>query len=216
MALVSRAHNRIPPPEGVKTDYEIVQALASRLGLDGDLTDSVQTWKRRMLGRVEQHGASLEALRDGAVRNPFAADVLHQDRKFATDTGRFKLIHTLPDETPPAANKTLLLMSLATEKAQASQWIAGAEPSQAVATVHPDAAGDFQDGQTVIVASELGRLRVTLRLDSRQRRDILLMAKGGWLRRGQCANALIPGKLTDAGGCGVLYETPVQLLPDED
>jgi hypothetical protein len=56
-------------------------------------------------------------------------------------------------------------------------------------------------------------MTVRLAFDARQRRDVLLMAKGGWLSSGRCANALIPARTTDAGGCAVYYETPVRLLP---
>jgi hypothetical protein len=48
--------------------------------------------------------------------------------------------------------------------------------------------------------SELGAMDVRLKLDARQRRDVVLMAKGGWLKDGRCANALIPAVATDAGG----------------
>jgi hypothetical protein len=52
---------------------------------------------------------------------------------------------------------------------------------------------------------------VRLKFDARQRRDVVLLAKGGWLRDGRCANALIPAVATDAGGCAVYYDTPVRL-----
>jgi hypothetical protein len=55
-------------------------------------------------------------------------------------------------------------------------------------------------------------MQVRLRLDERQRRDVALMDKGGWLHRGRCANALIEARATDAGGGAVYYDTPVRLL----
>jgi hypothetical protein len=54
-------------------------------------------------------------------------------------------------------------------------------------------------------------MEVRLKFDPRQRRDVVLMAKGGWLRDGRCANALIPAAVTDAGGGAVYYDTPVRL-----
>jgi len=55
-------------------------------------------------------------------------------------------------------------------------------------------------------------LTVRVKLDPRQRQDLALMAKGGWLRAGQCANALIPARTTDAGGGAAYYDTPVRLV----
>jgi anaerobic selenocysteine-containing dehydrogenase len=106
----------------------------------------------------------------------------------------------------------LLLAALSTKDAQASQWPSRAQRGPATATVHPDAAPGFADGDEAVVESEVGSLTVRLGFDPRQRRDMLLMDKGGWLQAGRCANALIPARETDHGGCAVYYDTPVRLL----
>jgi anaerobic selenocysteine-containing dehydrogenase len=171
----------VDPPEGVLTDYAIVQELARRVGLADEFTASSRDWKRRLLGRVEGLGASLEQLEAGAVRNPLVPEVLFADRRFPTATGRMNLIRKIDPEP--------------------------------TVTVHPDVAGDFADGETVMLESEVGALCVRLTFDDRQRRDVALMAKGGWMRKGRCANALIAAKATDAGGGAAYYDTPVRLLP---
>jgi hypothetical protein len=53
---------------------------------------------------------------------------------------------------------------------------------------------------------------VQLHFDSKQRPEVVLMDKGGWLSAGRCANALVKAEVTDAGGCAVYYDTPVRLL----
>lgn len=204
----------VPAPDGVKTDYAIAQALAERLGLGEHFRDGIETWKRRFLGPVAGLGASLDAMREGYVRNPLAPKVLFADRKFPTATGRVNLIHDAdPEPARPTHDRPLLLMAFSTEKAQSSQW---ADPrtqnGAAVATVHPDAAGGLAEGVTVRIESEVGAMDVRLRFDARQRRDVILMAKGGWLRDGRCANALIAARATDAGGGAVYYDTPVRIV----
>lgn len=204
----------VPPPDGVKTDYEILVELAGRLGLAETFSGTVESWKRRLLAKVADKGASLEALRGGAVRNPLAPKVLFADRKFPTATGRVNLIHDAdPEPARPTADRPLLLMAFSTEKAQSSQW---AHPRQlegpAVATVHPEGAPGCANGEVVRVESEVGSMSVRLKLDDRQRRDVLLMAKGGWLRDERCANALVPARATDAGGGAVYYDTPVRIV----
>ena len=226
----------VAPPDGVKTDYEMVQALAPRVGLGDEFSADVETWKRRMLAPVAERGASLDDLREGAVRNPLANDLLFADQKFATPSGRVNLIYRLPPaakveaepkakseadlEAGPVAgseagdtSRPLLLMSLSTENVQGSQWVHGTDQGHLEATVHPSAALGFRDGDTAIVESELGRMVVRLTFDTRQRPDILLTPKGGWLRNGRCANALVRAEVTDAGGCAVYYDTPVRILP---
>lgn len=201
-------------PAGVKTDYEIMQELARRVGLEDELAATAEDWKRRILNKAAPHGASLEAIREGYVRNPLAAPVLFADRKFPTATGRVNLIHDVAIPAPaPAPARPLLLMAFSTDRAQSSQWAGSVPDGPAVATVHPDAAPGFRDGDLAEVESEIGAMTVRLRFDDRQRRDVLLMAKGGWLRDGRCANALVPAQVTDAGGGAVYYDTPVSLRP---
>lgn len=204
----------VPPPEGVKTDYEIIQELARRTGLEAEFADDVETWKRRVLRPVADRGASLDDLRRGPVRNPLAPRLMYPDRKFPTPSGKVNLIHRVETQpTPTTADRPLLLMALSTAKAQASQWPAHKQHGPAKAIVHPDAAPGFADGSLARLESEVGEMTVELQFDPRQRREIVLMDKGGWLSAGRCANALVKAEVTDAGGCAVYYDTPVRLLP---
>jgi anaerobic selenocysteine-containing dehydrogenase len=204
----------VPPPPGVRSDYEILRALAPRVGLEEAFEAGVEHWKRRLLGRLSARGVSPEALERGAVRNPLAAEVLFADRKFPTASGKVNLIHEV-DPTPPrpTVERPLLLMALATEKSQASQMPSRLQEGRAPVTVHPDAAPGFGAGDRVRVESETGSIEAELRFDERQRRDVALMPKGGWLSRGRCANVLLRARTTDAGEGAVYYDTPVRLLP---
>ena len=115
---------------------------------------------------------------------------------------------------PPATTelRPLLLMALSTEKAQGSQWSAAQQDGLATITVHPAVAAGFTEGDTVLLESDVGAMHVRLALDDRQRRDVALMVKGGWMQKGRCANALVAAKATDAGGGAVYYDTPVRLI----
>jgi anaerobic selenocysteine-containing dehydrogenase len=104
-------------------------------------------------------------------------------------------------------------MAFSTEKAQSSQWAhPRAREGPAVATLHPEAAAGFEDDGIAQLESALGAMDVRLKFDARQRRDVVLLAKGGWLRDGRCANAIIPAAATDAGGGAIYYDTPVRLV----
>ncbi len=203
-----------PPPDGVRSDLDITRRLARRVGLGEEFSGGAESWKRRLLRKVEPQGVTLEALRRGVVRNPLAAEVLFAGRKFPTPTGRVNLIHEADPEPPrPMPERPLFLMAFSTEKAQSSQWPPRTQNGPADLTVHPEAAPGFRDGDLALVESDVGAITVKLRFDPRQRRDVALMAKGGWLRAGRCANAITPARLTDAGGGAAYYDTPVRLLP---
>jgi len=204
----------VPPPDGVKTDYTIIQELARRVGLGEEFSAPIREWKRRLLSRVAKYGVDLEALERGAIRNPLVPKVIFADRKFATASGKVNLIHEVNVQPPhPTAEYPLLLMALATERAQASQWPSRKQQGPATVTVHPDVANGFRERQLVRLESEISSIDVLLRFDARQRRDVALMDKGGWYRRGRCANALVRARTTDAGGGAAYYDTPVRLSP---
>lgn len=209
---IGEARPVVPPPEGVKSDYEILRALAPRLGMNGEFAAEAEHWKRRMLARVADRGASLEELRRGAVRNPLAAKVLFEDRRFPTASGKVNLLREVdPDPPLPPPDRPLFLMAISTDRAQSSQWSEASQRGPATVTVHPDAAPGMAEGQRARVESELGSLEVLLHLDEGQRPDLLLMDKGGWLHAGRCANLLVPARETDAGGGAAYYDTPVRL-----
>lgn len=203
----------VPPPDGVRSDLEIAQGLAGRLGLADVVAGDARTWQERILApALEAHGVDLSRLERGAVRNPIVPEVLFADRKFPTATGRVNLVHEAPLERPRDPAFPLLLLALSTDASQSSQWarpIDGPLP----ATLHPDAAQGLPDGATCRIESALGAMPVRLRHDRRQRRDVVIVPKGGHLAHDQCANAIIRAALTDLGEGGALYDEPVRVVP---
>lgn len=197
----------VPPPPGVKTDLEIVQALAAAIDeRTGEREEKIservrgiaRDWKKRLLSRVEAAGVSLEQLERASIRNPFVEKVLFEGRKFATPSGKVNLVHETPPAPPDEPGYPLWLFSNSTEQSQSSQW-AIPEPAHLLATCHPSAAHGFFDGEVVKLESAIGSIRVRLRFDPAQRPDVVIVPKGGSYDRGNCANALVRGRLTDAG-----------------
>lgn len=203
----------VEPPAGVRTDYQIVRELAPRLGLGSEFADDVEAWKQRLLRKTAEQGVTLDQMRAGPVKNPFAQPVLFAGGRFRTPSGRMNLIHRAVVDPPRGtSDRPLLFAALSTQNVQGSQWLDGEGEGPPVATVHPESAPGCRDGEEVVVESEVNRLTVQLRFDTRQRRDVLLVPKGGWLRDGRCANSLIRAQETDAGSCAVLYDTPVRIV----
>jgi len=204
-----------PPPPGAKTDLEIVRGLADRVGLADEFRPSAREWKERLLRKVAPEGANLEALERGGVRNPLAPRVLFADRRFPTESGKVNLIDAPPPDVPrPTAEYPLYLTSISVDAAQASQTTESFQEGPSEATVHPDVAPvGVGEGGLARVESAVGSLVVRVRLDPRQRRDVLLLPKGGWYRKGRCANALIRASTTDAGEGAAYYDERVRLVP---
>ncbi len=205
----------VAPPPGVKSDLEIIQALAARVGLSDVMAGTAREWKERVVKtKLAPKGVTLEQLESGPpVRNPLAPKVLFHDLKFPTATGRVNLIHRAPaPEVGVSAEWPMKLMALSSEKSQSSQWVNG-PPARAEVTVHPDSAAGVPDGGRARLESRLASIEVVVRHDARQRRDVALMPKGGHVSNGGCPNALTAARVTDAGEGAALYEELVRLLP---
>jgi anaerobic selenocysteine-containing dehydrogenase len=204
----------VPPLGESKTDYQIVQLLARRMKTGDEFERTINEWKRIFLQRTAERGVGLEELEQGFRRNPLRDKVMFADRKFPTASGKANLIREAPVELPAIdAQRPMVLMALSTDKSQGSQWPDGAQQGPALCTVHPQAANGFADGDEALLESEIDSIRVKLRFDANQRRDVALLDKGGWHQRGRSATALISAAVTDAGGGARYYDTPVRLLP---
>ena len=200
----------VPPPPGVKSDLQILQALSARVGLNGVLDGSARDWKERILRK--DAGFTLSQIEsDGPQRSALSSKVLFADRKFPTKTGRVNLITSAPARSQVSAEFPLYLMALATEKSQSSQWSKGQPPGPPVVTVHPEAARGVPDGGFARLESAIGSLPIQVRHDPKQRRDVALLAKGGHLRENRNANLLSRARATDIGGGGALYDEPVRI-----
>ncbi len=211
----------VAPPPGVKTDLEIVQALARRIdemtgeenrGISSKVEGTAREWKERLLSRVAPLGVTVSRLEREAVRNPLSEKVLFERRVFPTATGRVNLVHTTPLSPPEEPGFPLWLFSNSTEKSQSSQW-AGAPPDALTATCHPDAARGFANGDPVFVESALGRVKAVLKLDPAQRKDVVIVPKGGHFDRGTSANALVRARTTDAGEGAAYQDCRVRIAP---
>lgn len=211
----------VQPPPGVRSDLQIMQALAARTGLADVMAGSARDWKAKIIANtLGPHGISLDDIAAGDVKSPLAPQVLFADRRFATPSGRVSLI-TAPD-VPPAAfapiaaptagTPELLLMALATDRSQSSQWSRKSLGPPAI-TVHPDSAAGLPDGAPARLISARGALDVVVKHDPAQRRDVALAAKGGLSSDGQNLNALIEARTTDIGDGGALYDQRVRLEP---
>lgn len=194
----------VPRPENVRSDLEIVQALAARVGLADAVAGDARAWKRRVLSKLEERGITLERLEaEGPQRHGFVTSRVFEGRKFPTATGRANLVTDAPASQVPTSTYPLFLMSVSTSRSQASQW---AEPLEGLleVTVHP--AIGIDDGAVARLESERGVLDVRVRHDPNQRRDVAIVPKGGRLREGRCANALIGARLSDHGEGAALCE----------
>jgi len=197
---------------GTRSDLEIYQALAARMGFGDKLAGTPEAWCERILASTGT-GLSLQQLQDGVVMNPKAERVFCAGRRFPTDDGRYHFVQEVPVETAAHANgMPLTLGSFSTSASQSSQW-SRPLPDVLPARVHPHAVPWARDGQIVRIEAEQGFLRARLHLDDSLHPELVLVPKGGWLSHGQAANALVPAGTTDEGLGGNYFDVPVRVVP---
>jgi anaerobic selenocysteine-containing dehydrogenase len=198
-------------PSEVRTDLEIYQALAARLGFGDRLAGTAQQWSERLLAPIRDRVA-LADLQRGVVRHPGAEPVLFQGKRFATGDGKFHFLTAMNlDEEAPDPEFPLQLGSFSTPRAQSSQWSVALDGMPLEARCHPDVARGIADGQVAMLRSRTGTLRVRVRHDATMRRDLVVVPKGGWLRSGHAANALVRARETDLGMGAAYYDEHVRL-----
>ena len=71
----------------------------------------------------------------------------------------------------------------------------------------------MREGEVALLETRLGSMPVRVRFDRRQRRDVVLVPKGGWVSSGRCANRLIRARTTDAGEGAAYYDEHARLGP---
>ncbi|HET6335008.1 MAG TPA: molybdopterin-dependent oxidoreductase [Polyangiales bacterium] len=204
----------VAAPSSVKSDLEIIQALAQRVGLGAQLAGTHRDWKQRLVAtKLKAHGVDLETIERGNFKNPLAQPVVFEGQKFATPNGKANLMREAPPlASRPSAQYPLFLLSMSTPKSQCSQWATTPELPLPL-TVHPSAAGGCADGEICEIESVLGRIPVRIEHDPDQRLDIALLPKGGPRSASACGNMLIRARTTDLGEGGALYEECVRIVP---
>lgn len=211
----------VAPPPDVKGDLEIVQLLAAEVdrrtgaganGIAPKVAGSAKDWKRRLLRRIEPMGVTVERLERESVRNPLVGDVLFEGNRFPTPSGKMRLLTEAPSPPEEEPGYPLWLFSNSTERSQSSQW-AGPPPAVLEATCHPDAVPGLADGADVVIESAIGAVRGRLKLDPLQRRDVLIVPKGGHYDAGTSANVLVKARLTDAGEGAAYLDCRVRIRP---
>ncbi|MFQ5915541.1 MAG: molybdopterin-dependent oxidoreductase [Nitrospinota bacterium] len=210
----------VSPPQGVKTDWEILGLLAQRLGIeDPYLGHPVEKLLRAALSPMEKHGLDPERAMGEVFRKPDSPDVAFADGAFATPSGRFEFLEEWePDGTREEEDGyPLRLLSLKDPRFQASQALESEQEKRfPTAWLHPKTAARFdvkKNAQGKLVSPH-GEYRVRFALDDGVRTDVCVARAGGWLKMDRGINVLTGDVLSTSGECPSYYETRVRVVAD--
>ena len=204
----------IPPCGEAKSDLEIFQGLAERLGLGAEMAGSPGEWISRLIAPMQGYGITLERLRaDGWARHPLADDVPFADRQFYTRSGKFEFMTQRQEIFQPAAGYPLSLITAKTNTRLNSQMLDKERERLPQAWIHPQvlAEAGLSEEVEALIESPYGRMRVRVRVDARQRRDTIFTDQGTWLSAGGTPNQLTGNVISHYGRLGAYNQVSVRL-----
>jgi anaerobic selenocysteine-containing dehydrogenase len=197
-----------PPPEGCRTDFEILQEMAGRLGLPVPFR-SLDQW---LGARLPEGGPGLQELRrQGWAPVPWPE--VAWEHGFSRPDGKIRLLEVLTPEPPPDPSHPFRFMTLLRTDALNSQLLPEEQERPLPVRLHPQTAADLHlgPGSPVRVVSETGELEGQVHLDSRLHPGAVACPRGGWINLGLGVNEATQVKLTDRGQGAAYYATAVRL-----
>ncbi|MCL4371546.1 MAG: molybdopterin-dependent oxidoreductase [Chloroflexi bacterium] len=204
----------IGPLGEARTDLQIFQGLAERLGLAG-MEGTATEWLRRLAAPLQPLGITLERLREGPLRHPTAPTVPFQSRVFPTPSGRFRFTSEVPPNPSSARDGSFVLISGHPEGSIHSQILPEDQGKTLPVRMNPlDAAGlGLVEGDGIAMAAGEGRVEGRVVLDATLGRGVLQCDQGGWLKFRVGINRVVPGVLSRHGLCAGFYEAIVTAEP---
>jgi len=203
---VGMAHEVIAPRGEARSEFTFYRRLVRLLELQG-LDRPVGAFFNAMLGPMRPHGVTLERLSSKMMLNPLETKVAFADRKFLTPSGKISLITHVDVSSPaPAGGEhPLFLFILPNPKHGLSQPMPEEHGALPGAAAHPEVLGalDLTPDRPAVVATPLGAVPVQLGADPHQRKDVLIVSRGGSTVSGGNIMGLIPFQ-RPAGGAGLV------------
>ncbi|MGC4116384.1 MAG: molybdopterin-dependent oxidoreductase [Myxococcales bacterium] len=205
----------VPPLGEARTDGQILQGLADRLGFGDALAGTSEQLIARMLGPLERSGISLASLRERPRKLPGVAEVPFADGRFATPSGKVELVQQAASLPAPLEGGELHLVATKTLHMVNAQALEERLPAEPVARLHPDTLRErgLCGGDHATLVSRVGTLRVRLEADPEVRRDVLLLNPARWRGELQGVNQLREALTTDLGEAAAMHETRVRIQP---
>lgn len=205
----------IDPPGHCRSQFDIYQDLARRFPFADEYVKPLDEWLEIICRPFFAKGSSLEALRKGPVRDPDAPMVPWQVGALRTQSGRFEFLdeaHGFPEASDVYP---LALLTTGSPKHLCSELTLAEHDPLPEARIHPDTGRRFglSDGAEAWLENGLGRVKVLVRFDPRQRLDVCLCRRGGWVAAGHGLNRIIAARVSALGNGTPYYETRVALKP---
>ncbi|TLN23973.1 hypothetical protein FDZ71_02300, partial [bacterium] len=210
---ISMSKKIVPPPEGVKTDFQVMSELAARIGVNTGF-DTKEKWLSACL---PEEGPTLSELREEIIYEFDGPKVAWADG-FGHEDGKFRLLTELSPEEAPDPKHPLKLISHVRSDAIHSQILPEEQKAILPARLSPSTAAKFglEGGSLARLVSRTGELECEIHLDDGVHPECVAVPRGGWGSLGRGVNEITEPLVTDLGDCAAFYSTGVRIEPADD
>lgn len=211
----------LPKPGETKSDFEIFQSLAERMGFGEKMAGTQKEWINKVLKPVRHHGISYDSLLEGEqVNNPNLPAVAFHDLEFPTKSGRFEFIQKIETPLSKEDNEAYpyyfltihhhawLNSNIFTEKQKKSIG------SPAFAFIHPKTAQtrDLVEGERVIVYSSIGEMEAEIKISEKYHPEAVVIYQGGGIEEKLGSNLITDDRhISDFGDMAAYYSTMINI-----
>lgn len=196
-----------------KSDFEIFMELGRRFDFGKDYVKSAEEWLEIILKPTINRGIKLDDIFSGGVLNPQAPKVPYADKRFPTPSTKFQLLTDfyLPDRTDTQYDYQL--MSTAPKEWLCSELTLTEQTELLPVSINSEEGKrlGLEDGGECIIENQYGMLRCRVRFVVSQRKDLVVVPRGGWGLAGRNVNVLTKGLISKVGDGTPYYETRVNL-----
>ena len=198
----------------VKSEFEIFQLLAEKLGFLEQMSGSAKRWLKKIAAPILNQGISFEDLQNAPQKMIPSSKIPFSDRKFETKSGRFEFIEEFSPKNTDIPEFPLKLLSTMPE-----DFVGSVVPENQLLDgflevhVHPDVLKEenLVDGNNALLKSPVGSLIVKVKENKEVKKDYILTYKGGWLKYNKCVNVLTQDMISEVGNGTPYYDTRVKI-----
>lgn len=207
--------NKVMNPIGeCKSELEIFQILADKLGFGSYMEGTPQDWLRKIASPILESGVGLNKLQLGPFK--MATHVPYEHGKFETKSGLFEFIGEFTGIHLDTGDYPIRLISTMPEK-----WIGSVVPETEKkngfidVNLHPSTMHKYglNEGDTIILESEAGKLKVNVIESEDIPDDTIHTFRGGWMMYGKNINVLTTDMVSREGEGAPYHETWVKINP---
>jgi anaerobic selenocysteine-containing dehydrogenase len=198
----------VDPPEGCRSDFDILQDLGRKLGLRSAYPD-LDCWLEACL---PAEAPRLPELRERGW-HIFDRPAIAWAEGFRHPDGKFHLLPRVSEEPPGTPPYPVTFLTLVRSDALHSQLLPEEQKGPLLVRLNPLTAQTLRvgAGDGVRLVSATGELEAVVRLDSRLHPDAAACPRGGWLNLGLGVNEATELEVTDLGEGAAYYSTRVRV-----